>query len=169
MVAETAVLVKATVAAVATVAGTVATVMGQQQQADAAKATAEFNAELARLDIEQNIRNRKIEATNDRRVNYIREQKNINKLGLTSEGYFDIMYADKHAFEYEQLVKDYNVAQINTTLDARRRGTIYKGDVTASNLQTASVGTALGGIADAASIGNTSGGSNVFAEYYAKK
>ena len=170
MVAETAVLVKATVAMVATLASTAVTIMGQQQQADAAKATAEYNAQLNRLDIQQNDANRKIERLQDKKRFYIQQEKNLNLLGETVEDPgLDFLFADLTNFEYQQLVKDYNVAQQNNVLENRARGGIYQGNVRAANLQTASVGTALGGIGDAASIGNTSGGSNVFAEYYAKK
>ena len=135
-----------------TIASTAVTVgvqmYGQAQQAKAAKATAAYNASLARMDIEQNNRNRAIEKSQDKKRYYFAQQKAANQ-----QYPMDWQFADLESFEYQALIKDYNVAQQNQTLEARARGGIYQGNVKAANLQTAMVGTALGGAGDALSAG----------------
>ena len=140
--------VKAAIAIAGTIASTAMTVYSQQQQAKAAKATAGYNASLNRLDMEQNNRNRAIERTQDLKRYTIQQGKMQNE-----NMPLDFMYADLESFEYQALVKDYAVAQANQTLEARARGGIYQGNVQASNLQTASYATALGGVSDAAMMG----------------
>ena len=140
--------VKAGVMIATTVISTAVTMYGQMQQAKAAKATAAYNASLNRMDIEQNNRNRAIEKAQDKKKYYFSQQKAAN------EQYpMDWQFADLESFEYQALIKDYNVAQQNQTLEARARGGIYQGNVKAANLQTAMVGTALGGAGDALSAG----------------
>ena len=139
---------KAAVAIIGTVASTVMTMRAQAQQAKAAQATAAYNASLNRLDMEQNNRNRDIERAQDKKKYQVIQGKMENE-----DMPLDFMYADMESFEYQALVKDYGVAQANTTLEARARGGIYQGNVQAANLQTAMVGTALGGVSKAASQG----------------
>jgi hypothetical protein len=140
--------VKAGIAIAGTIASTAMTVYSQQQQAKGAKAIAGYNASLNRLDMEQNNRNRAIERTQDLKRYTIQQGKMQNE-----NMPLDFMYADLESFEYQALVKDYAVAQANQTLEARARGGIYQGNVKASNLQTASYATALGGVSDATMMG----------------
>ena len=140
--------IKAAVAIVGTVVSTAMTVMSQRRQADAAEATAQYNASLNRMDMEQNNRNRDIERAQDKKKYQVIQGKMQNE-----DMPLDFMYADLESFEYQALVKDYGVAQANTTLEARARGGIYQGNVQSSNLRTASVATALGGASDAAMMG----------------
>jgi hypothetical protein len=140
--------VKATIAIGMIVASTAVTMIGQANQAKAAKATAAYNAKLNRMDMEQNNRNRDIERAQDVKKHLIIEGKFENE-----DMPFDFMMADRESFEYQALVKDYGVAQRNQALEARARGGIYQGNVRAANLQTAMVGTALGGIGSAVSAG----------------
>ena len=152
--------IKAAVAIVGTVVSTAMTVMSQRRQADAAEATAQYNASLNRMDMEQNNRNRDIERAQDKKKYQVIQGKMQNE-----DMPLDFMYADLESFEYQSLVKDYAVAQANTTLEARARGGIYQGNVQAANLQTAMVGTALGGVSQAASAGiNPSTGGSYFAK-----
>ena len=139
---------KAGIAIVGIIASTAVTMYGQAQQAKAAKATAAYNASLNRMDMEQNNRNRDIERAQDKKRYKVIQGKMENE-----DMPLDFMYADLESFEYQALVKDYGVAQANTTLEARARGGIYQGNVQASNLRTASVATALGGASDAAMMG----------------
>jgi len=132
---------KAIASIVTTVIGTGITVYGQMQQAEAAKNTAAYNAELNRLDIEQNIRNREIEKVQDKKRFYLQQEKNIN-LDMP----LDFLYADLESFEYQALVKDYNVAQGNQTLEAKARGGIYEGDVRSQTARNKAGGSLLGGV-----------------------
>jgi hypothetical protein len=149
--------VKAAVAIIGTIASTAMTMMAQRRQADAAEATAAYNASLNRMDMEQNNRNRDIERAQDKKKYKIIQGKMQNE-----DMPLDFMYADLESFEYQALVKDYAVAQQNTTLEARARGGIYQGNVQASNLRTASVATALGGVSDAATMGIDKQGNSIF-------
>ena len=131
-----------------TIASTAVTVgvqmYGQAQQAKAAKGQAAYNASLNRMDMEQNNRNRDIERHQDKKRFYLTQESAANK-----QMPMDFLFADLESFEYNALVKDYNVAQANTSLEARARGGIYQGNVKAANLQNQMVGTALGGAQDA--------------------
>ena len=131
-----------------TVASTAITVgvqmYGQAQQAKAAKGQAAYNASLNRMDMAQNDRNRAIEKAQDKKRFYVIQETSANK-----QMPMDFLFADLESFEYNALVKDYNVAQANTSLEARARGGIYAGNVKAANLQNQMVGTALGGAQDA--------------------
>jgi type II secretory pathway pseudopilin PulG len=139
---------KAAVAIVGTIASTAMTVYSQQQQAKGAQANAAYNAQLNRMDMAQNDRNRDIERTQDLKRYKIQQGKMQNE-----DMPLDFMYADLESFEYQALVKDYAVAQANQSLEARARGGIYQGNVRAANLQTASYATALGGASDAVMMG----------------
>lgn len=151
--------VKAAIAIIGTIASTAMTVMSQRRQADAAEATAKYNASLNRMDMVQNDRNRDIERAQDKKKYKIIQGKMENK-----DMPLDFMYADLESFEYQALVKDYNVAQANTQLEARARGGIYQGNVQASNLRTASVATALGGASDASMMGIDREGNSILFE-----
>ena len=139
---------KAAVAIVGTIASTAMTVYSQQQQAKGAQANAAYNAQLNRMDMAQNDRNRDIERTQDLKRYKIQQGKMQNE-----DMPLDFMYADLESFEYQALVKDYAVAQANQSLEARARGGIYQGNVRAANLETTSYATALGGASDAAMMG----------------
>lgn len=132
---------KASVTTAATVAATGVSVYGQMQQAAAVKATAEYNASLQRLDIEQNIKNREIEAVQDKKRFYLMQEKNVN-IGMP----LDALYADLEAFEYQALVKDYNIAQGNRTLEAKAQGGIYEGEVRSQTAKNKAAGSLLGGV-----------------------
>jgi len=144
MAADGGASIKLAISIAATVASTAITMYGQAQQAKSAKAMAGYNASLNRMDIEQNNRNRDIERSQDKKRFYLTQERSANM-----EMPLDFLYADLESFEYEMLVKDYNVAQANTTLEARARGGIYQGNVKAAEMQTAMVGTALGGASSA--------------------
>ena len=139
---------KAAVAIVGTIASTAMTVYSQQQQAKGAQANAAYNAQLNRMDMAQNDRNRDIERTQDLKRYKIQQGKMQNE-----DMPLDFMYADLESFEYQALVKDYAVAQANQSLEARARGGIYQGNVRAANLETTSYATALGGASDAVMMG----------------
>ena len=143
-----AVAVKATIAVVAAVAGTAITMYGQAQAAKAAKGKAAYNAQLNRMDIEQNNRNRVIEKQQDKKRYYLQQEKAAN-----NNMSLDFRFADLESFEYNALLKDYNVAQANTTLEARARGGIYAGNVQAAAAKTQMLGTAIGGIGSASAAG----------------
>ena len=151
---------KAAVAIIGTVASTVMTMKAQSDQAKAAKATAAYNASLNRMDMEQNNRNRAIEKAQDKKRHYIIQEKAANM-----DMPLDFLYADLEAFEYNALVKDYNVAQANTQLEARARGGIYQGNVQAAAYKNQMAATALGGASDIAMMGVGSDGKlNAFGE-----
>ena len=147
-----------------TVASTAITVgvqmYGQAQQAKAAKGQAAYNASLNRMDIAQNDRNRAIEKAQDKKKYYFSQQKAAN------EQYpMDWQFADLESFEYQALVKDYQTAQRNTTLEARARGGIYQGNVQAAAYKNQMASTALGGASDIAMMGVGSNGKlNSFGE-----
>ena len=151
-----AVAVKATIAVVAAVAGTAITMYGQAQAAKAAKGKAAYNAQLNRMDIEQNNRNRAIEKTQDKKRFYLTQEKAAN-----NNMSLDFRFADLESFEYNALLKDYNVAQANTTLEAKARGGIYQGNVQAAALKTQQLGTAIGGIGSASAAGTDSKGGSI--------
>ena len=138
--ASASIFTKASVTTAATVAATGVSVYGQMQQAAAVKATAAYNASLQRLDIEQNIQNREIEAVQDKKRFYLMQEKNVN-IGMP----LDALFADLEAFEYQALVKDYNVAQGNRTLEAKAQGGIYEGDVRSQTARNKAAGSLLGG------------------------
>jgi len=139
--AATSIFTKAGASIATTAAATGIQIYGQMQQAAAARRTAEYNAELNRLDIEQNIKNREIEKVQDKKRFYLQQEKNIN-LDMP----LDFLYADLEAFEYQALVKDYNVAQGNQTLEAKARGGLYEGDVRSQTARNKAGGSLLGGI-----------------------
>ena len=139
---------KAAISIIGTIASTAMTVYSQQQQAKGAQANAAYNAQLNRMDMAQNDRNRDIERTQDLKRYKIQQGKMQNE-----DMPLDFMYADLESFEYQALVKDYAVAQANQSLEARARGGIYQGNVRAANLETTSYATALGGASDAAMMG----------------
>tara|TARA_R110002020_G_scaffold430946_3_gene640668 strand:+ start:473 stop:976 length:504 start_codon:yes stop_codon:yes gene_type:complete len=139
--ASASIFTKASVTTAATVAATGVSVYGQMQQAAAVKATAAYNASLQRLDIEQNIQNREIEAVQDKKRFYLMQEKNVN-IGMP----LDALFADLEAFEYQALVKDYNVAQGNRTLEAKAQGGIYEGDVRSQTARNKAAGSLLGGV-----------------------
>ena len=136
--ASASIFTKASVTTAATVAATGVSVYGQMQQAAAVKATAAYNASLQRLDIEQN---REIEAVQDKKRFYLMQEKNVN-IGMP----LDALFADLEAFEYQALVKDYNVAQGNRTLEAKAQGGIYEGDVRSQTARNKAAGSLLGGV-----------------------
>ena len=58
----------------------------------------------------------------------------------------DFLYADLESFEYQALIKDYNVSQTNQTLEAKKQKGIYEGQVQAQTARTRAAGTTLSGI-----------------------
>ena len=146
-------MVKIAISAAAAAASVAIQMKGQADAAKAAKATAEYNASLNRMDMEQNNRNRAIEKAQDKKRHYVIQEKAANM-----DMPLDFLYADLEAFEYNALVKDYNVAQANTQLEARARGGIYQGNVQAANLKTQMATTALGGVSDISMMGVQSSG-----------
>tara|TARA_R100001594_G_scaffold150624_1_gene212862 strand:+ start:1303 stop:1806 length:504 start_codon:yes stop_codon:yes gene_type:complete len=139
--ATASIFTKANVTTAATVAATGVSVYGQMQQSAAVKKTAEYNASLQRLDIEQNIKNREIEAVQDKKRFYLMQEKNVN-IGMP----LDALYADLEAFEYQALVKDYNIAQGNRTLEAKAKGGLYEGEVRSQTAKNKAAGSLLGGV-----------------------
>ena len=69
------------------------------------------------------------------------QEKNVN-IGMP----LDALYADLEAFEYQALVKDYNIAQGNRTLEAKAQGGIYEGEVRSQTAKNKAAGSLLGGV-----------------------
>ena len=138
---EPASATKVAISIATTVAATGVSVYGQMQQANAAENSARYNAQLAALDQEQNRRNREIEKVQDKKRFYLQQEKNVN-LDMP----LDFLYADLESFEYQALIKDYNVSQTNQTLEAKKQKGIYEGQVQAQTARTRAAGTTLSGI-----------------------
>tara|TARA_R110002020_G_scaffold93366_3_gene225291 strand:+ start:485 stop:985 length:501 start_codon:yes stop_codon:yes gene_type:complete len=145
--------IKLVMAVVGTVASTAMTVHGQMQQAKAAKAMAGYNAQLNRMDQEQNARNMKIEK------NQARKRFALTSATAMNEGMsMDFMFADLHAFEYQMLLKDYSLAQANASLENRARAGIYQGNVKAAQYKAQALGSAISGVTTVASLGTDASG-----------
>ena len=140
--------IKLAMSIVSTVASTAMTVHGQMQQAKAAKQMAGYNAQLNRMDQEQNARNMKIEKSQARKRFALTSATAMNE-GMS----MDFMFADLQAFEYQMLLKDYSLAQANTSLENRARAGIYQGNVKAAQHRSEALGTAMSGVSTVASLG----------------
>ena len=149
---------KLAISLVGTAVSTAVTMHGQMQQAKAAKAMAGYNAQLNRMDQEQNARNMKIEKSQARKRFYLTQQTALNE-----EMSMDFMFADLHAFEYQMLLKDYSLAQANTSLENRARAGIYQGNVKAAQHKSEALGTAFSGMTTMGSAGFDSQGNRTAA------
>jgi hypothetical protein len=150
----------AAIAAIAAVAGTAVTVVGMQQQGQAQKKVANYNAKIA----ENAAISKRYEA--EAQANKIRERAkrirstqitNYSKSGVTLSGSVnDVMYDSSLAAENDVLISLYEGKTASSNLHSQAALSRFEGKQAVINANYGSAGTLLSGVAEAGSYYNQS-------------